>query len=131
MPSPPRSGILIKVLALLIGLAIGAGVAVLVGSLGSPIQRSDPTPLALRRDYRDEYIRLVALSYQADRDLTTAQGRLALLKPDESAHPLLELIDRWITEGKNRPLITPLVALARDMGMESPLMIEFERQAVP
>jgi len=131
MPFRARSKILMKAGAALLGLAIGIGLAFVITRLWPPLERYDPTPNALRQDYRDEYIRLVALSYQVDGDLGAATDRLGLLQGEDATQPLLALLSRWIEEGRSPQLIAPLAALARDLGAESPALIEFEKLSSP
>ena len=104
------------------GVILGIGLAFLIGWVLFPIVRYDESPASMRRDYRDEYIRLTALAYQTDGDLALAENRLRGLDLESPAEPLIELTMRWIMEKRSKALITPLVILTRDLGADTPVM---------
>jgi hypothetical protein len=104
------------------GVILGVGIAFLVGWVLFPIVRYDETPTSMRRDYRDEYVRLTALAYQVDGDLLLAENRLRGLNTESPTEPLVSLAVRWIEEKRSKSLITPLVILARDLGISTPVM---------
>jgi hypothetical protein len=107
------------------GVIIGVGLAFLIGWVLFPIVRYDESPATMRRDYRDEYIRLTALAYQADGNLQLAEERLRGLDATSAAEPLVELITRWIGEERSKALIAPLVQLARNMDAFTPYMAPY------
>lgn len=107
------------------GVAIGIGLAFLIGWVLFPIVRYGESPASMRRDYQDEYVRLTALAYQIDGDLALAEKRLSALNGTSSTAPLTELITRWINEGRSQALISPLVRLARDFGVDTPPMTPY------
>ena len=104
------------------GVILGLGIAFLIGWVLFPIVRYDESPASMRRDYRDEYIRLTALTYQTDGDLRLAENRLRGLDAVSPTEPLVELTVRWIEEGRSKALITPLAFLAHDLGVNTPAM---------
>ena len=104
------------------GVILGIGLAFLIGWVLFPIVRYDESPASMRRDYRDEYIRLTALAYQTDGDLALAENRLRGLDAESPTEPLIELTMRWIMEKRSKTLITPLVILTRDLGVDTPIM---------
>jgi len=97
------------------GVVLGVGLALLIGWVLFPIVRYDESPASMRRDYRDEYIRLTALAYQFDGDATIAEKRLRALEAASPTEPLVELTTRWIDEGRSKVLVAPLALLARDL----------------
>ncbi len=97
------------------GIVLGVGFAFLIGWVLFPIVRYDESPASMRRDYRDEYIRLTALAYQTDGDLAMAENRLRALGTANPSEPLVDLTTRWIKEERSKTLIMPLALLARDM----------------
>ena len=109
----------------LLGVALGVGLALLIGWEWFPRVEHDAGPAALREDYQEEYIRLVALAYEVDHDSAAAIKRLAELNPRAPTAPLVALTEAWIAEGKSRAMIVPLVALARDLGAETPAMTPY------
>lgn len=107
------------------GVILGVGLALLVGWVLFPVVRYDESPASMRRDYRDEYIRLTALAYQNDVDLNLAETRLGSLTDDAPVQPLVDLTLRWIDEERSADLIAPLALLARDLNASTPEMAPF------
>ena len=119
-----------RLLWFIVGIALGIGLALLIGWGLLPVQRADSSPSMLRRDYQEEYLRLIAAAYQADGDLTMAQQRLATLQPDATAF-LVEVTERWITQGKSDAILIPLAQLARDLGASTPAMQPYLQRGTP
>ena len=120
-----------RLLWFLVGAALGLGLALLIGWVLVPIERIDATPVTLRRDYKDDYIRLVAVAYQADGDLTLAQHRLKALQEEPSTSPLVELTERYIQQEKPDWLLLPLVYLTRDLNAITPSMTPYLQRGAP
>ena len=114
-----------RLLAFLIGIAVGIGLAMLVGWVLFPMQREEILPSSMRADYQVEYLRLVAISYGADGDLALAEQRMKALGDDPFSAPLVEVTERWIEEGRSEELIVPFVRLARALGVDSPVMAPY------
>ena len=91
-----------KIPALLIGFALGAGLAVLYGWVARPLEYVDTTPDSLRQDYRTDYVLMVAEAYSADQDLTLAQVRLAALGPLAPDEYVTQAIDYAIEQSFSR-----------------------------
>ena len=113
------------------GVALGVGLALLIGWELWPLTPANATPTALRRDYKDDYIRLVAVAYQADGDLRRAEQRLAALQTGDPYEPLVELTVYWIKQDKPDWLVQPLVHLAHDLGASHPAMQPYLQRGVP
>jgi hypothetical protein len=111
-----------RLLAFLVGIAAGIGLAMLVGWVLLPMPGKELSPASLRADYRVEYLRLVAISYGGESDLAVAEQRLRALGDEPFTAPLVEIAERWIREGRDEELIVPFVRLARDLGVDSPAM---------
>ncbi len=79
--------LLAATLGLVIGLFYGWRIA--------PVEYTDLAPNALHADYRNDYILMVAESYQKDNDLELAAHRLALL----SSAPPVEIIEESLEFG--------------------------------
>jgi len=120
-----------NLLWLCLGLVLGIGVALLIGWVLFPVEYDDATPDTLRSDYKDEYIRLISLSYQVDGDLSLAEQRLASLKGEPVTAPLVELTERWIAQARSERLVVPLIHLARDLGAETLVMQQYMQRGVP
>ena len=97
-------------LGVLCGLALGFA----VGWWLWPVQYTNTSPGALRRDYRDDYILMVATAYElGDGGVEQAQRRLSLLDPQEPTAPLVELTTRLTEAGGSSADITRLINLAQ------------------
>jgi hypothetical protein len=119
-----------RLLWFIVGIALGIGLALLIGWELLPVQRADSSPAMLRRDYQEEYLRLIAAAYQVDGDLPLAQQHLAALQPDATAF-LVEVTERWIAQGKSDAILVPLVQLARDLGVSTPAMQPYLQRGTP
>ena len=63
----------------LLAIAFGVVLGLLYGWVVTPVEYVDTTPDTLRRDYKSDYVLMVAEAYKAEGDLGTALRRLALL----------------------------------------------------
>ncbi|MBN1878191.1 MAG: hypothetical protein JXA33_28485 [Anaerolineae bacterium] len=120
-----------RLLWLLGGLALGIGLALLIGWVWFPVEYYDTAPLHLRADYKNEYVRLVALTYQVEGNIQRARRRLSALNPDEPAAPLVDLTQQWIQAGSPASRIAPLAYLARDLGVATPEMSPYLQRGNP
>ncbi len=101
-------------LGILVGLALGFA----VGWWLWPVQYTNTSPGALRRDYRDDYILMVATAYElGDGDAEQAQRQLSLLDAQEPTAPLIELTARLNEVGGSSADITRLTNLAQALGI--------------
>jgi hypothetical protein len=116
-----------RLLWFIVGIALGIGLALLIGWQLLPVQRADSSPAMLRRDYQEEYLRLIAAAYQVDNDLTLAQQRLAELPPGS----LVDVTERWIAQGKPDDILIPLARFARDLGVSTPTMQAYLQRGAP
>lgn len=120
-----------SILIFLGGVLLGLGLAFLIGWQFFPVEHDNTTPAALRSDYRDEYVRLVSLTYQVEANSKRALWRLEQLNPKAPTDPLVSLTERWIVENRTERLIVPLVRLARDLGAETPAMTDYMQRGAP
>lgn len=118
-----------RLLFFLLGVALGVGLAMLIGWVLFPMRHTAVTPASLRHDYRDEYVRLVALAYSVDGDLAQAEQRLQALEADDFRAPLVELTERWIYEGYSVDFVGPLVQLAYDLNAGTSAMASYAEGA--
>lgn len=105
--------------------AVGVGLGLLVGWVLWPVQYYDTAPADLHPDYKDEYVRMVALTYDVTHDLTTARNRLTRLDGEEPTAPLVDLTERLIDRGVEPDIIRPLATLARDLDAATPSMAPY------
>ena len=103
----------------LIGLATGLAVGLAVGWFW-PVQYQDTEPSVLRQDYLDDYIVMVATSYEIEGDLDRARQRLALLDPQEPTAPVVELTERLVEAGGSSQDVRRLARLAWDLKAVTP-----------
>lgn len=120
-----------QILALFVGIIVGVGVAFLIGWVLFPVGPYDSTPDVLRADYHAEYVRMVAIVYQVDGNLETAQARLRQLSPNAPLTTLITQTERGIAQGKAERLLIPLIRLARNLGVETPAMRDYLARGTP
>ncbi len=116
---------------LLIGLAVGIGLGLFIGWGLLPGSPELTSPGAMRADYQDEYIRLVAVSYQVEKDLDRAHERLAALNAAAPTACLVEMTERWIADQRDPVLVAPLARLAHDLGVETASMLPYLEPETP
>lgn len=114
-----------RVMAFFFGIALGIGLAVLIGWTLFPMDREEIAPASMRADYQAEYIRLIAVTYQADGDLVQADSRLRVLNPDPIT-PLVTLTEQWIVDRRSKDLVMPLIDLANALGVTTPAMNDYQ-----
>jgi len=113
---------------LLPGLAAGIGLGLLIGWVIAPVTYYDTIPAQLHPLYQDEYVRLVALTYDVTQDLEAARDDLVALDPNDPTDPLQMLTERLIAEGASTDSIVPLARLAQDLGAETPIMAPYVQE---
>lgn len=118
-------------LLFLIGALVGLGLGLLFGWGLWPVQYYDTSPAQLRADYRDEYLRLVAVAYQVDRDLSQARVRLTAMGDAAPFSQLVAHIEGLIADGATAFTLAPLIQLAHDLGVDTPVMRPFLEGAQP
>ncbi len=113
----------------LIGVAVGLVLGFLIGWWILPVEYTNTPPSVLRRDYRDEYIVMVATAYEVEGDLDQARERLAALDPDSPAAPVVELAERLVVAGGDSEDLARLARLAWALdAITPPLMPYLEDQ---
>jgi hypothetical protein len=109
-----------------LGMAIGLALGFAVGWWLWPVQYTNTAPNVLRRDYRDDYIVMVATAYAlGDGGSARAEERLRLLDPENPVGPVVELAERLVKVGGSREDITRLANLASDLGAGTPALIPY------
>jgi hypothetical protein len=105
-----------------IGLAIGLALGLLYTWVIDPVELVNTYPALLRTDYRQDWVRLVALSYVADGDLEWARGRLEGLDQEDVATAVQALIEEYAAGGRSADTLRSLATLAEAMGVHTPAM---------
>lgn len=112
--------------SLILGLALGALVGLYFGWVSFPMDARNRQLSQLAQSHQDDYSVMIAAGYAADGDLAGASARLALVYGADAARQLRESAERIISSSaRSLPDIRLLVALARDLGQLSPLMMPF------
>jgi hypothetical protein len=108
-----------------VALAVGLALGFAVGWWLWPVQYTNTAPDALRQDYRDDYVVMVATAYEVEGDLEQARERLKLLNPEEPAVSVTELAGRLIEADGSSEDIVRLAHLARALGATTPTLIPY------
>jgi hypothetical protein len=108
-----------------VGAAVGLAMGFAIGWWLWPVQYTNTAPGVLRQDYRDDYIVMVASTYEAERDLERARERLKLIDAEEPAAPVIELAERLIEVGGSPEDITRLAHLAGALGATTPRLAPY------
>jgi hypothetical protein len=114
-----------------LGLGLGLSLGLYLGWVAWPTEFVDADPSILGDDYRRDYTVMIAQAYVQDGDLAAAQRRLYSLGGEAPDRWLLTLTVDAILAGRDEEtIILPLVALSRDLGLNSPAMAPYV-QATP
>ncbi|MCP4538901.1 MAG: AtpZ/AtpI family protein [Chloroflexi bacterium] len=105
------------VMRIALSVAVGLALGFAIGWWLWPVEYTNTAPNVLRRDYRDDYILMVATAYEIEgRDVEKAQKRLELLDPVDPTIPVIELAERLVAVGGSVEDITRLDRLAQALG---------------
>lgn len=107
---------------LLLGVILGVSLGLVIGWVIAPVEYYDTFPYQMRADYQDEYVYLIALTYQADGKLPLAQRRLELVSPDDPTALLIDLAGRLMAQNASIETVKVLADLARALQVETPAM---------
>jgi hypothetical protein len=117
-------------LVLFTGVAVGL-LGGLVYAWGvEPIEYVDVGPWMMGADYREEWVRLAALSYVADGNLERARWRLADLDREDIAGAMGALIDEYAAAGRSAETMRRLTVLAQTLGVQTPAMLVYLETSV-
>jgi hypothetical protein len=121
MDTSMRRWVILGVVGLIAGLTLG----IVIGWWVLPVEYTNTPPSVLRRDYRDNYIVMVATVYEVEGDLDRARERLAALDAEDPATPAIELGERLIAAGGERDDITRLARLAWALDVITPTLAPY------
>lgn len=113
------------IIQIVVGLAVGLGLGVAIGWLWWPVEYTNTAPAVLRQDYHDDYVVMVATTYEVDGDLERARERLALLNPQDPAAPVIELAERLVAVGGSRADTARLARLAWAFRVITPALVPY------
>jgi uncharacterized membrane protein YccC len=108
-----------------IGIAVGLALGVAIGWWIWPVTYTNTSPVALREDYRDDYVLMTATAYQARQDLEQARSRLERLTSEEPAALVIALAERLTEADGSRQEIGRLVRLAHALGVTDPALAPY------
>ena len=108
-----------------IGLAVGLTMGIAIGWWVWPVEYTNTPPSVLRQDYRDEYIVMVATTYEVEGDLDRARERLAALDAEDHAAPVIEAGERLIAAGGKPEDIARLAQLAWALDVITPSLAPY------
>ncbi|MGD8603507.1 MAG: hypothetical protein PVF49_02930 [Anaerolineales bacterium] len=98
--------------SLILGLALGIGAGLLYSWGVNPVQVIDTVPSALRPDYKQDYLILIASAYQSSGDLDRARSRLAAVGLENPASDLNRLSQALIEQDSAQTEAGALAELA-------------------
>jgi len=99
-----------------VGVALGLSLGVAIGWWLWPVTYTNTSPDVLRDDYHDDYVLMVAATYEVEQDAKEARSRLRSLNHEEPIVPVLKLRERLIEAGGGRADIARLTDLAQALG---------------
>jgi len=111
--------------ALVIGLVVGLALGLVYTWAIAPVELVSTYPALLRTDYRQDWIRLVALSYVADGDLERARARLDGLDQQDVTDVMPALIEEYASAGRPAGTLRRLTALAEALDVYTPAMLVY------
>ncbi len=103
-----------------IGVLVGLGLGIAIGWWLWPVTYTNTSPATLHQDYQDEYVLMIAASYEVEQDIDEARSQLQLLNPAKPAAPVIELAERLRAEGGSKEDIVRVARLAQALGAGDP-----------
>ena len=99
---------------LLLGLILGLAVGLFYSWQLNPVQYYDTYPALLHRQYRADWIQLVAFGYSHDGNLERARILLRDIPSEEIQTQLTAALDKAIARGDKLPVLQRLATLAQE-----------------
>jgi|SRR6266508_6571785 len=101
------------ILLLIVGIVIGLSFGLVYTWVIDPVKYIDFSPDALRADYKEDYVFMVAQAYTNDSNLELAKSRLAALKIANLNQFLANLTDKKMKQGSSSDDLQALLALGQ------------------
>lgn len=99
-------------LSVLIGVVFGVAAGLYYAWAVNPVEYTDTSPASLRRDFKLEYLTLIAAAYNGTGDLERARARLALFPDSGPEDTLAALAQQRLAQGHPGPEVSALANLA-------------------
>jgi len=125
------SGFSARWVAPIIGLVVGLTLGLVYTWVIAPVELVNTYPALLRTDYRQEWVRLAALSYVADGDLGRVCARLDGLRREDVAGTIQALIEEYAAAGRPADTLRSLTALAKVLDVHTPAMLVYLHTPTP
>ncbi len=104
----------------LLALALGFGLGLTYAWLISPLRIADPSPRALRADFKERFRSAIAAAYASTGDLERARARLALLGDPDPAQALTAQAQRMLAAGESLESVRQVALLASILEGQQP-----------
>ena len=108
-----------------VGVVVGVALGFGIGWGFWPNEPADAPPDALRWDYQENYVIMVATAYEVEGNLTSAYQRLALIDSENPSAPVVQLGERLVAAGASTEDITRLARLAWAMDAITPSLVPY------
>jgi hypothetical protein len=119
------SSLSVRRVAPIIGLVIGLTLGLVYTWVIAPVELVNTQPALLRTDYRQDWVRLVALSYVANGNLGRARVRLDGLRHEDVAAATQVLIEEYAAIGRSADTLRRLTTLAQALDVYTPAMLVY------
>jgi hypothetical protein len=103
-------------LPLALGLVLGFSAGLYYSWVVNPVEYVDADPAALRAEYKQEALTIIAGAYAHTGDLQRANARLDLLDLEDPANTLARLAQSMLASGQDERSARQLAQLAADLG---------------
>ena len=110
---------------LFIGLLVGTGISLYYAWEISPVKYLDNDPYALRADYANDYLLLIAQKYALEKDIGVTRTYLSDLGLDRPGEFVAARVEHMIAAGHSTADITAMAELAKALGSDTPNMRPF------
>ena len=110
---------------LFLGLLIGAGISLYYAWEISPVKYLDNDPYALRADYANDYLLLIAQKYALEKDIGVTRAYLSDFGLDRPGEFVAARVEHMIAAGHSTADITAMAELAKALGSDTPKMRPF------
>ena len=112
-------------LNLFMGLLIGSGASLYYAWQISPVQYLDNDPYALREEYANDYLLLIAQKYSIEKDIRVSRAYLTDLGVDQPGEFVAARAEYMIGAGHSSADITAMAELAKALGADTAKMKSF------